>query len=145
MAWVSSGKKLIAGIDTSKYTTTEETHGRDGRFLASLSALSLLSLSSRHFLEQSESNIIYRYSRVLTRQQNVSEQEHKINARNGTRVVVRDMFGNLPVRAKQRAVHFAISGNVERALDHLKMQITALTLAWPKPFQHPEPITLQGG
>lgn len=123
------------GTDTSQFTTTHETYGQDGRFLASLSALSLLSLSSRHVLEQSESNIIYHYSRVLTRQQNVSEQERKVRARNGTTVVARDMFGNLPVRVKQRAAHFGLADNVERALDRLKMQITALTLAWPKPVR----------
>jgi DNA mismatch repair protein MLH3 len=69
---------------------------------------------------------------VLTRQRNVSEKERRVGARNGTRVVARDMFGNLPVRTKQRAVYFGIVDNVERALDRLKWQITALALAWSK-------------
>ena len=82
--------------------------------------------------EESESYIIYHYSQVLVRQQHVSTKESRIGTRNGTRVVARDMFGNFPVRTKQRAIHFEVVDNVERALDRLKFRITALALAWPK-------------
>ncbi|RYO75564.1 hypothetical protein DL766_003592 [Monosporascus sp. MC13-8B] len=49
----------------------------------------------------------------------------------GTRVTVRDLFGNMPVRVKQRAV------NVERGADSkdwesLKQALVALLLAWPR-------------
>ncbi|RYP54227.1 hypothetical protein DL768_001006 [Monosporascus sp. mg162] len=49
----------------------------------------------------------------------------------GTRVTVRDLFGNMPVRVKQRAV------NVERGADSkdwesLKQALVALVLAWPR-------------
>ncbi|RYP88197.1 hypothetical protein DL769_000295 [Monosporascus sp. CRB-8-3] len=49
----------------------------------------------------------------------------------GTRVTVRDLFGNMPVRVKQRAV------NVERGADSkdwesLKQALVALLLPWPR-------------
>lgn len=54
-----------------------------------------------------------------------------IGAKSGTKVVVRDLFGNLPVRLKQRAVRFETTDHVERELDHLRLQIAAIALAWP--------------
>jgi DNA mismatch repair protein MLH3 len=110
-------------------------HGRHGQFLASLSALSLLSISSRHSSEQSENNIVYHHSEVLFRHRNVSEEERRVGGRNGTRLVVRDLFGNLAVRIKQRAIQFGSVEHVQKELDHLKSQIAAIVLAWPKPVR----------
>jgi DNA mismatch repair protein MLH3 len=45
-------------------------------------------------------------------------------------VVVRDLFGNLAVRTKQRAILFRSTGHIEKELDHLKLQIAAISLAW---------------
>ncbi|RYP34692.1 hypothetical protein DL767_004138 [Monosporascus sp. MG133] len=54
-----------------------------------------------------------------------------LNFNHGTRVTVRDLFGNMPVRVKQRAV------NVERGADSkdwesLKQVLVALLLPWPR-------------
>lgn len=53
----------------------------------------------------------------------------------GTRVVVRDLFGNIAVRVKQRAIHFESVDHVAREFDRLKLQIAAVALAWPKPVR----------
>ena len=50
-------------------------------------------------------------------------------------MVVRDLFGNLPVRTKQRAIYFESIEHVERELDRLKMQMLAIVLAWPQPVR----------
>lgn len=78
---------------------------------------------------------MYHHSRVLARQVTVPEKEHKLRRRIGTRVVVRDLFGNLAVRTKQRAVRFAVPENVEREIYHLKLQLVAVSLAWTKPVR----------
>lgn len=118
---------------TSKFANSNETHGRSGRFLASVAASSLLSLSSRHASERGESCIVYHHSRLLVRQLSVCQKDQKIEGRNGTRVVVRDLFGNLAVRVKQRAIHFGSVVHTERELDRLKSRIAAIVLAWTKP------------
>ncbi|KAF7503952.1 hypothetical protein GJ744_002977 [Endocarpon pusillum] len=46
--------------------------------------------------------------------------------------MVRDLFGNLAVRMKQRALHFSNIENVERELERLKLRITGVALAWPQ-------------
>ncbi|ERF76124.1 hypothetical protein EPUS_01457 [Endocarpon pusillum Z07020] len=117
---------------TSKFTDIKEIHGHCGRFLASLSASSLLHISSRQIAEESESTLVYHHSRLLTRQCNVAEKEQKVGGRHGTRVIVRDLFGNLAVRMKQRALHFGNTENNERELERLKLRITAVALAWPQ-------------
>jgi len=48
---------------------------------------------------------------------------------------VRDLFGNIAVRIKQRAIRFGNADSVERELDRLRIQIAAVTLAWPKPVR----------
>jgi DNA mismatch repair protein MLH3 len=69
---------------------------------------------------------------VINRRTGIREKTYRIAGKHGTRTSVRDLFGNLPVRLKQRAVHFENADNVERELDRLKSRITALTLAWPR-------------
>ena len=51
----------------------------------------------------------------------------------GTRVAIRDLFGNMPVRVKQRALAGATSSDEERAWNELKRGVVALLLAWPNP------------
>jgi DNA mismatch repair protein MLH3 len=49
----------------------------------------------------------------------------------GTRVVVRDLFGSMPVRVKQRAIEVERVGT-SRDFEHLIFNIVALLLPWPK-------------
>ena len=48
-------------------------------------------------------------------------------------MVVRDLFGNLPVRVKQRAIRHNSHGDTIRDHETLKKNIVALLLAWSKP------------
>ncbi|KAK5143100.1 DNA mismatch repair protein [Rachicladosporium monterosium] len=99
---------------TSKFGTGEdgsELYGSSGTHLASLAALSLLSITSRH-------------------------REHHDHATllamgHGTHVAVRDLFGNMPVRVKQRALAEAGGADDQRAWQELKHGIAASLLAWP--------------
>ncbi|RYP70119.1 hypothetical protein DL771_005631 [Monosporascus sp. 5C6A] len=54
-----------------------------------------------------------------------------LNFNNGTRVTVRDLFGNMPVRVKQRAVDVE-RGAGSKDWESLKQALVALLLAWPR-------------
>ena len=53
-----------------------------------------------------------------------------LNREHGTKVTVRDLFGNMPVRVKQRGVIFGCPGEVEKEMDVLRKNIVGLLLAW---------------
>lgn len=51
----------------------------------------------------------------------------------GTRVTVHDLFGNMPVRVKQRGALFGNNEYLEKEWDDLKKRIIGLLLAWGQP------------
>lgn len=124
---------LNGNLDTSKYDDARPMYGRIGAFLFSLAAVSLVSMTSRHCSNFSYCTIILHRSRVITRlvpappHQQLSVQEH------GTRVTVRDLFGNMPVRVKHRAVAFQGYEENNKEWINLKRSIVALLLAWGRP------------
>src|SRR5271170_4303701 len=95
---------LTDASDTSKYDSTASVYGNRGLFLFSLAALSLVQITSRHHLYRSQNSLTINRSHVIARQIPASPHQFILAAKHGTRVVVRDLFGNLPVRVKQRAV-----------------------------------------
>ncbi|KAI9732686.1 MAG: DNA mismatch repair protein [Claussenomyces sp. TS43310] len=50
---------------------------------------------------------------------------------NGTRIAVRDLFGNMPVRVKQRAVDVSRMSVNRKEWEELRSEIASLILAWP--------------
>ncbi|KAI5242861.1 hypothetical protein E4T43_04538 [Aureobasidium subglaciale] len=90
---------------TSKHTAQLDTHGGQGLFLASLGALSLLTVTSRH-------------------------HEIRNAAGHGTHVSVRDLFGNMPVRVKQRALNVEDDSTSETEWQALKVDLVGLLLPW---------------
>ncbi|TEY44013.1 hypothetical protein BOTCAL_0356g00150 [Botryotinia calthae] len=120
------------GLDSSKLNASNPTYGGHGTFIASLSALSLLSITSHHHLHHSHNSINMHRSEIVSRQTPAPDQHHLASFEHGTRVTVRNLFGSMPVRVKQRAI---ASGNrqlIAQMWDDLCKDVVSLLLAWPK-------------
>ena len=59
--------------------------------------------------------------------------QHLSNREHGTRVNVQDLFGNLPVRVKQRTKGTELGREDEKQLETLRRQIVSMLLAWHNP------------
>ncbi|KAK3710104.1 DNA mismatch repair protein [Vermiconidia calcicola] len=122
---------------TSKQTaavTACEVHGSTGTYLASLAALSLFSVTSRHADHVDTAMLAIHRGKVIARRLPAThEQEFTLSQEHGTRVTVNDLFGNMPVRVKQRALAANTGIGGERAWQELKRGIVALLLAWHSP------------
>ncbi|KAL8711646.1 MAG: hypothetical protein Q9220_004056 [cf. Caloplaca sp. 1 TL-2023] len=94
---------------TSKHSELKNVHGQQGTFLASLAAISA--------------------SRLVP----APPYHHLANREHGTKVDVHDLFGNMPVRIKQRSLDAAASKDYGREWDRLVKDIVGLLLAWPCP------------
>ncbi|EMC97518.1 hypothetical protein BAUCODRAFT_40759, partial [Baudoinia panamericana UAMH 10762] len=110
----------------------DELHGTNGVFLASLAALSLLSITSRH-KATNEHVALTMYRGKTVGRRIPAPLSHGVSASQGTRVDVRDLFGNMPVRVKQRALSTADNADDERAWNALKQGLAALLLALSRP------------
>jgi DNA mismatch repair protein MLH3 len=120
---------------TSKAATEHDLHGDAGTYLASLAALSLVSITSRHTKEDPSATLTMYQGRVIARQFPSSPANELVAfGTHGTRVAVDDLFGNMPVRVKQRCMNSAQGvGTDERPWLELKRDIAALLLAWRSP------------
>ncbi|KAJ4347582.1 DNA mismatch repair protein [Ascochyta clinopodiicola] len=80
---------------TSKYQSDEPHFGQHGTFLASLSAMSLLTVTSHHYAYRSHNSISFHHSQAIERQTPTTAHDH-VHGKHGTRVTVRNLFGNMP-------------------------------------------------
>ncbi|KAL2013916.1 hypothetical protein VTN00DRAFT_1441 [Thermoascus crustaceus] len=120
---------------TSKLHPTEEVYGRKGLFLASLAALSLMTITSRHILHGTTSTVIFHHSRPVARLIPAPPQQTLEFSSHGTRVTVNDLFGNMPVRVKSRALALQRPDEMGREWDDLKRVLTAVLLANARPVK----------
>ncbi|QSS51540.1 DNA mismatch repair protein [Histoplasma capsulatum var. duboisii H88] len=126
------GSNLAKLHHSSKFNSQHEVYGRKGVFLASLVSLALVTITSRHESASTTNTVMYHHARaisILT----PAPLQHEINSRDhGTRVTVTDLFGNLPVRVKHRALSLRTSQDLDREWDALKHILTAMLLAFQK-------------
>ncbi|KAH8587702.1 hypothetical protein B0O99DRAFT_694256 [Bisporella sp. PMI_857] len=115
---------------SSKLSSATPVHGKRGAFLASLSAMSLLCITSHHYLNKSQNTLTMHRSKIVSRQLPASPNQHLASYEHGTRVTVRDLFGNMPVRVKQRALLAGKQGAATKELEILKRDIVNLMLSW---------------
>ncbi|KAF1946157.1 DNA mismatch repair protein [Clathrospora elynae] len=117
---------------TSKYHASDVLFGRNGTFLASLTAMSLLTIASRHHEYRSHNSTTFHHAKAVERQLPAAAH-HQVHGKHGTRVTVRNLFGNLPVRVKQRSKLSEQKAEQERLWDGLKRDIAGLLLSWQGP------------
>ncbi|KAF1983055.1 hypothetical protein K402DRAFT_456882 [Aulographum hederae CBS 113979] len=118
---------------TSKYRALATAHGRNGTFLASLSALSLLTIISCHHAYRSHNSVSFHKSTVISRQCPAPNHQHVHSRDHGTRVIVRDLFGNMPVRVKHRVALSDDRAESERLWQSLREELCGLLIAWTEP------------
>lgn len=117
--------------DTSKLASQNCVHGGDGTFIASLSAVSLLSITSHHHRYRSYNALKMHQSRVISRQLPAPPHQYLPSFDHGTRVSVTDLFGNMPVRVRQRAISAEKYGGNSKEWEALRRDVVILLLAWP--------------
>ncbi|KAK3370817.1 hypothetical protein B0T24DRAFT_300424 [Lasiosphaeria ovina] len=116
---------------TSRYPPKADCHGRHGELVASLAALSLLSITSHHHEYRSHNSLTIHNAKVIARNMPALPEQQILAFPSGTRVTVRDLFGSMPVRVKHRALRAERLGTVKN-FDQLARAVVALLLAWPR-------------
>ncbi|MCJ1469680.1 DNA mismatch repair protein [Pseudocyphellaria aurata] len=114
---------------TSKNGRSSIIHGGEGTFVSSLAALSILTITSHHQAYNSHASLILHHSRPAARLLPAPSYHHLSNREHGTRVTVQDLFGNMPVRVKQRNISYT-SREHEKQWEMLRKQIVGMLLAW---------------
>ena len=121
-------------IGTSRHNTPFAVYGRYGIFLASVAALSILTITSHHQSTGALSTLILHQSRSAARLIPAPSHQQLSGHGYGTRVTVQDLFGNMPVRVKQRAaIHLGNDKTDVREFEALKSRTIALLLSWHRP------------
>lgn len=119
---------------TSKYKSLGDPYGGHGTFLSSVAALSILLITSRRYDRSSQRTLILHHARPAARLSDSQSHDVPLVYGHGTRVIVRDLFGNMPVRVKQRNTSAPDCAQHEsKEFEHLKRSITAVLLSFHKP------------
>ena len=127
-------ESMLTFPDTSKYESETSLYGSQGSFLASVAALSILTITSRHKSYRPLSSLVLHHSRPAARFLPAPTHHELPGHGHGTRVTVQDLFGNMPVRVKQRsAMFFENTKGDEKEMEGLKKRLVALLLAWHSP------------
>ncbi|PIA93781.1 DNA mismatch repair protein MLH3 [Cercospora beticola] len=131
----SLGRMHCTSKRSASRQQNDHLHGSTGTFLAELAIMSLLEISSLPERATMSGTLTMHHGKVITRHVKAADTSlfATILQRHGTSVSVRDLFGNMPVRVKQRALSADSGNDHEKAWHELKRDIAALLLAWPRP------------
>jgi DNA mismatch repair protein MLH3 len=113
---------------TSRFGTSS-AYGRKGCFLASLSALSLLTITSHHYRHASTNTVMFHHADPVARLFPAPRHHGLKFSDHGTRVTVNDLFGNMPVRVKSRALTLQKPDQLDHQWDDLKQLLVALMIS----------------
>ena len=105
-------------------------YGQQGLFLSSVASLALLTITSHHHLHRSHNTLTLHQSSVISRLTPSLAHQHVLFPSHGTRITVRDLFGNLPVRRKNQYSAANANGETLKEWGTLKKDIVGLLLAW---------------
>lgn len=114
---------------TSKFHLPEQFDGRRGLFLASLASMSLLTITSRHVSYGSTNTVLFHRSKLVARLIPAPANHELKSINHGTKVRVNDLFGNMPVRVKSRALAFQKSEELQREWESLGALLVSISLA----------------
>lgn len=92
--------------------------------------MSLLTITSHHHQHRSHNTLSMHKSEVVSRQVPAPAQQYLSHFEHGTRVTVRNLFGNMPVRVKQRTILSEKQGP-SKDWENLRSDLVLLCLAWP--------------
>ncbi|KAL5000663.1 hypothetical protein BDV10DRAFT_31387 [Aspergillus recurvatus] len=124
--------ELTGGLGMAHHTSrfgALGAYGRKGCFLASLSALSLLTITSHHHHHASTNTVMFHHSVPVARLSPAPRHHGLMFSDHGTRVTVNDLFGNMPVRVKSRALALQKPDELDRQWDDLKQLLIALMIS----------------
>lgn len=120
---------VLTVLDTSKNGNSSMVHGGEGTFISSLAALSVLTVTSHHQAYNSHASLVLHHSRPAARLVPAPAYHHLSNREHGTRIIVQDLFGNMPVRVKQRAIQCR-GREHDKQWEILRKQVVGMLLAW---------------
>ncbi|KAI4088003.1 MAG: hypothetical protein LQ344_006378 [Seirophora lacunosa] len=124
---------LGKAFHTSKYDTANNLHGREGTFLASLAAVSILKITSHHCTNRAIAALIFHHTRAAARLVPAPSHYQLLNRDHGTKVEVHDLFGNMPVRVKQRGLEVSDHREHLRRWESMRKSLVGLILASNSP------------
>lgn len=119
--------------DTSKPDSCGMVYGGKGTFLSSLAGLAFLTITSHHQSYNTLASLSLHHSGAVTRLVPAPAHHQLSNREHGTRITVQELFGNIPVRIKQRTMMYNNKEH-EKDWDVLNNNIVGLLLAWNKPL-----------
>lgn len=108
-------------------------YGGKGTFLSSLAELSFLTITSHHQSYNSLASLSLHHSGAVTRLVPAPAHHQLSNREHGTRITVQELFGNIPVRIKQRTIMYNNKEH-DRDWELLNTKIVGLLLAWNRPL-----------
>ena len=90
----------------------------------------MLTVASHHREYRSHNSLTIHNSKVVARNIPALPEQKLLAHASGTRVTVRDLFGSMPVRVRQRSIEAERLGSAKN-FDQLLLSIVALLLSWP--------------